>query len=112
MAHDAFEDFVQALGFKYEEWFQNPDWATPIRHSACDYLAPLWPGRNVSIEVTIEKIGESSLTLRYSFASDGKPSAIVTLIHTFIDIRKRAKTAIPSLVRDRLETYQREGLRP
>ena len=111
LAHDAFEDFVQALGFEYKEWFQNPDWATPIRHSSCDYFAPLWPGGTVEIFVRIEKLGESSLTLKYLFNSSGQKCAEVTLVHTFIDIKKRAKTTIPSVVRDRLETYEREGLR-
>ncbi len=112
MAHDAFEDFVQSLGFDWKTWFANEEWGVPIRHSSCEYYQPLIPGRSCSITVLVDRVGESSATLKYIFKNKDQVACEVTLVHTFFKIKERAKMPIPSVVRDGLETYQRECLNP
>ena len=112
-AHDAFEDFVQHLGFEWASWFNNENWGLPIRHSECDYLMPLFPSENYQIQVLVDRISKSSFTLRYVFTSLKRPEQVcceVKLVHTFYDKKARVKMSIPSDIHDRLETYQRECL--
>lgn len=114
MAHDAYEDFVASLGFSWPEWFDNKNWGVPIRQSSCEYFRPLLPGKDCQIEVTIEKIGETSLGLHYRFLIDEILCCEVRLTHAFVELKpvsgKLGKTPIPSKVRQRLEAYRAQCL--
>ena len=110
MAHDTFEDFLQQLGFEWSLWFANEEWAVPLRHTSCDYFQPLFPGKQSTITVLVEHLGESSLKMKYLIKNGDTMAAEVTLVHTFMNIRTRKKMTMPSFVRDRLEAYQRECL--
>ena len=103
IAHDVYEEFVSFLGCDWRSWFQNPEWAVPIRSSSCDHLRPMRAGSECEVKVAVEKIGESSFTLRYEFNCEGTSSAVVRLVHTFVDKKKFAKRPIPSEIRDRLQ---------
>lgn len=110
MAHDTFEDFVQHLGFDWKMWFANEEWGVPLRHTACDYFQPLIPGKVSTITVLVENLGESSIKMKYLIKNNEKVAAEVTLVHTFMSMKTRTKMPMPSIVRDRLEAYQRECL--
>lgn len=108
IAHDVYEDFVKALGFTWNEWFANPEWAVPIRHSSCEYFAPMFAGKMIDVEVKVERVGDSSFTLRYEFKSD-RPHCKVELVHTFIDKKTFGKRTMPSEIRGKLTAYQSES---
>ena len=112
LSHDAFEDFVQYLGFEWKLWFENKDWGVPLRHTSCEYRRPMVPGNDCEITVLVEKIGETSLAMKYVFRSLSTVCAEVLMVHTFMDIKSMSKRPIPSEIRDRFETYQRECLAP
>jgi 1,4-dihydroxy-2-naphthoyl-CoA hydrolase len=107
LAHKAYEDFVRHLGFSWQEWFENDKWAVPIRQSSCEHMRPMHAGEPVAINISIEKIGESLMTLRYAFEVAGASACEVRLVHVFIDKKTISKLAIPAEVRRRLEAYQR-----
>jgi acyl-CoA thioester hydrolase/1,4-dihydroxy-2-naphthoyl-CoA hydrolase len=110
IAHDTYEDFIGYLGFEWDEWFQNPDWAVPIRHSSCEHLVPLKPAHTYDVEVWVDRISKSSFTVKYVFVAEGITYCEVSLVHTFYNKRARTKMSIPSEVLDRLEAYRRECL--
>jgi acyl-CoA thioesterase FadM len=110
VAHDTYENFIRHLGFDWHEWFQNPVWAVPIRHSSCEHLIPLSPGLAYEVAISLERVGDSSFTLKYDFQRATQKFCSVTLVHTFFNIKSRAKMQIPSNVRDRLQAYQVESL--
>lgn len=110
VAHDTYEDFVTHLGFKWDDWFANPEWAVPLRHSSCEHLIPIRPGKTYLITIEIAQIGTSSLTLKYKFENQGRTHCEVTLVHTFIDLKSITKRPIPKEVRERLEVYQSASL--
>lgn len=105
-AHGTYEMFIEHLGFSWKEWFANETWAVPIRHSSCEHLAPIFPGQTYEVECHLEKIGSSSFTMKYAFKSSKAIHAEVTIVHAFIDLKKKAKCEMPSVVRERLEAYQ------
>jgi acyl-CoA thioester hydrolase/1,4-dihydroxy-2-naphthoyl-CoA hydrolase len=108
IAHDTYEDFIQDLGFEWQEWFDNKDCGVPIRHSSAEHLLPLEPSKVYKIEVWVERIGKSSFTLRYAFVDDQHLYCEVRLVHTFYNKALKTKMSIPSDIYDRLETYRRE----
>jgi acyl-CoA thioesterase FadM len=70
-SHDIYEDFVQeALGYNWRTWFNNSKWIVPIRKSECLHVSPIRAGLGkIDISVLVEKIGDSSLELRYIFSA-------------------------------------------
>ena len=109
IAHDAYEAFIQHLGLVGDDWFANDEWAVPIRHSACDYLAPMRRGETYDVLISLDRISESSFTARYSFEAEGRKHCEVSLVHAFYDKKKRSKMSVPSDIRARLEAYQRQS---
>ncbi len=109
IAHDAYEEFIRHLGFEWNEWFAHPEWAVPIRQSSCEYFMPMRPAEVYVILVFVDRIGESSFTLRYAFEAKGRKHCEVSLVHTFLNKQTRTKMPVPSDVRDRLEAYQRQS---
>ncbi len=113
LAHDTYEAFLGHLGFTYQEWFANPEWAVPIRKSEANYQRPMLPPHSYDAEVSVSEIGETSFSIRYVFlGAGGETYATVDLVHTFINKERRQKMAIPSRVRHALETYQRQSIGP
>jgi acyl-CoA thioester hydrolase/1,4-dihydroxy-2-naphthoyl-CoA hydrolase len=104
-AHDAFEDFIQATGFTWKEWFQTKDYIVPIRHTECNFLRPFLPGDTYQISVTVAKLGESSFQMKYQFAQGANAHAEVRMTHVFLDAKSKQKISVPDLVRNRLKVY-------
>ena len=109
LAHDAYEQFIDHLGYSYEDWFANNDFAFPIRHCEADYTQPLFPGRDYEISVQIDKIGTTSFVTRYIFTYDKKVVNQVKIAHTYFNIRAKTKASLPLSIRERLEAYQRQS---
>lgn len=104
-AHDAFEDFITHLGFEWKYWYQNADFAIPLRSTRSEYLAPLFPGKTYQVKICISHLGDSSFTAHYQFLNGDKVHAIVELTHTFIDPKIIKKISIPENIRSVLQTY-------
>ena len=80
----------------------------PRVSASCDYCAPLTFGDIVSIDVSIAKIGQSSIKYHFGFTVDekevatGKVTAVCCRLTT--DNRPQA-LAIPESIRQRLQSY-------
>ncbi|MES2855030.1 MAG: thioesterase family protein [Bdellovibrionota bacterium] len=108
LIHATYEDFANHIGYPYKDWFQNTDWGVPIRKSECEYYAPMRPGQSFDIEVRITDLSDSSFTSNYAITMNGKKHADAKLVHVFVDRKTKSKTPLPTEIRGRLETYQRE----
>ena len=104
-AHDAFEDFIQAAGFTWKEWFQTREFIVPIRHTECNFTKPFLPGQSYQIAVSVAKLGESSFQMKYQFQSTEGTHAEVRMTHVFLDAKTKQKTSVPEIVRTRLKVY-------
>lgn len=106
IAHDVFEEFIQAAGFSWEEYFESSEYAVPLRHVEADYKSPLRPGHSYDVGVEITNLGQSSVTFKYQFYDDHTLCCDVTMVHTFINPSTHKKISIPADVRKRLEHYK------
>lgn len=65
MFQAAVEDwFSEGLEISYAEQFKT-GWALPTAHTECDFVTPCKLGDELELELKPEKIGNSSITLRY-----------------------------------------------
>ena len=104
-AHDAFEDFIQAAGFTWKEWFLTKDYIIPIRHTECNFTRPFLPGDVYQISVSVAKLGDSSFQMKYQFLQGANLHAEVRMTHVFLDYKSKQKIPVPELVRNRLKVY-------
>ena len=105
LAHDCFEDFIQAAGFTWNEWFQTREYLVPIRHTDCNYLKPFQPGQKYQVITSVARLGHSSFQMKYVFSQNSTTHAVVLMTHTFLDVRTHQKISVPELVRNRLKVY-------
>jgi len=105
LAHDCFEDFIQAAGFTWKEWFHTKEYLIPIRHTECNFLKPFQPGEKYQITASVAKLGDSSFQMKYVFSSSLGTHADVRMTHAFLDAKKHQKISVPETVRNRLKVY-------
>ena len=103
LMHASYEDFVVSLGFEWAFWFNNPEWAIPIRATEAEYLNVIRPGEKLTIGISVLKIGESSFSLSFKFQQKGKTACLVKSTHSFLDKKTGQKRPIPDEIREKLE---------
>lgn len=105
LSHSTFEEFLTKAGFSWREWFKNQDYLIPIRHTECDFLAPLYPGEYYMVDAFVAKLGQTSFQMKYLFRKDENIHAEVTMVHAFMDAKTKQKISIPHQVRERLKPF-------
>jgi acyl-CoA thioester hydrolase/1,4-dihydroxy-2-naphthoyl-CoA hydrolase len=105
LAHDAFEEFIVAAGYRWEEWFSADHHLIPIRHAEADYKSPFIPGQLYDIEVCVESLGSTSFKMKYVLTNNNRLHATVTMVHAVLDPQTKRKMALPALIIQRLTPY-------
>ncbi len=103
LMHDCYEDFVVSMGFEWPKWFNNSEWAVPIRATEAEYNNVIRPGEVLQIDVSVLKVGETSFTLAFDFRQKEKSACVVKSTHTFLDKKNGQKRPIPDEIRQKLE---------
>ena len=107
LAHHVWEDFVVAdLVDRWEDWFESREFVAPIKHAEATYHRPLRPGHHYVAELTIGKVGESSLEVVTRFLDESGPEPVLCaetrVVKVMADPTTWKKIPIPSAIRDRL----------
>ncbi|MCK5581579.1 MAG: acyl-CoA thioesterase [Candidatus Omnitrophica bacterium] len=103
IAHDAYESLFQELGFGLDMIIRDKDYALPIVHTQADYKTPVTVGDLLCIEVTVERIGETSFELQYIFKKGAEVSGTAKIVHVAVDKQSHQKILIPQGLRAALE---------
>lgn len=100
-----------------DSWFRDVvgvDWyrlntehgiGAPAVHVEMDFAAPLRPGDTLDVTIAVERVGRTSLGLRFEGRVDGGPVYAGALVHAFMDRRTMRATPIPALFREPIERY-------
>ena len=107
LAHDCFEEFLNELGIAWHEWFRDEQHAAPIRKAEAEYFKPLLPGKTYQVELSVEKLGKSSIHLKHVFLNEqAQICAIVRKTHVFVNRQKLKPQNLPDELREKLAHYQ------
>ena len=107
-AHVAFEKFIQSSGMTWSDYFRTSPYLIPLRHVEADYHRPFLPGQFYSVEVRVQKIGQSSFTMSYTFTEHKNPDVIhakVQTVHTVLDKNTRSKIPVPLEIQNVLQPF-------
>lgn len=100
LAHEAFEHFItDKLEFSWNFWFQNDEWAVPIKHTEASYFHPLLAGKSCLISLTAVNMTNCSFTTVYEITQSGIKNCEIKIVHVFIDKFTKSKTPIPEAIK-------------
>ena len=98
--HDAYESLLEKIGFGFATLIQKKTYFLPIVHAEADYKAPLFVGDRITVQVTVEHIGETSFSFAYKlFNSQKKLIGTARTVHVTTDKKTRKKISLPSNMR-------------
>ncbi len=104
LAHDAYEAFLQTSGLPLAIIVLDRPYDLPIVHAESDYMAPLFVGDKIRIDLTVERIGNSSFTLAYDFwGQNGRPVGRAKTVHVAVDSKTGETMALPKEIRQLLK---------
>lgn len=101
--HESFEDFFRGhVGRPYPEVY-GEGIGFPTVKVEMDFLSPVRYGDRVSVDVTVEKVGRSSVQIRYLGSVDGHPVFRARNVAVVVDMRTFRPMSLPAWLRDRFE---------
>jgi YbgC/YbaW family acyl-CoA thioester hydrolase len=105
LAHDAYEDFMTAIGFGLPALIRQGQ-TLPLVHSSADFLQPVRHGDSLQIQVRIARIGDTSFSIDYLFVTDqGLQAARLQTRHVLINPENRRPLTLPEPLRQALQPY-------
>ena len=108
--HVALEEFFgQALGIDYPILIDEHRIGLPTVHLETDFRRPLRYGDQIDVEVSVLKIGKSSMTFGYRVFKPGKEELLIEghNVVVCLDMDKFKKRDVPDWLRRKLETQIR-----
>lgn len=99
-----YEDLCRSVGIDIDALLRQHVYSTPIVRVEADYRRPISVGEEVTVRATIERIGETSVTLAYAILGpEGDERVRTRVVHVWIDVDTWNKVAIPDDARTMLE---------
>ena len=105
IAHITYERFFEQLELD-RNYFLDDDFILPIVHSEADYISTVKFGDELTCEVFVGKIGETSFELNYTLINQGIVSAKISTKHVVVKKKEFKKSEIPKILLSRLKENQ------
>ncbi len=104
LIHDAYEALLENIGFGFAELIKNKNYFLPIVHAESDYKLPLFVGDLIEIQVTVEKVGNTSFTFAYKLLN-AKQQLVGTArtVHVTMDKATKKKIPLPKEMRVKID---------
>lgn len=106
MFQAAVEDwFTYCLGLNYAEQILQHGVGFPTAHTECDFLRPCRLGETLCLRLVLEKLGHSSLTLRFDGSVEDEARLTARSVLVAIEMVQGRPRPIEGLLRERLQAY-------
>jgi 4-hydroxybenzoyl-CoA thioesterase len=101
--HEAFEDFFTGhVGRPYPEVFREGI-GFPTVKVEMEFVSPVRHGDHVDVRVTVERVGRTSVQIRYDGAVDGRPVFHARNVAVVVNMKTFRPTPLPEGLRERFE---------
>ncbi len=102
--HEAFEDFFTAhVGRPYPEVFRDGI-GFPTKKVEMEFLSPARYGDWIDVDVSIEKLGRTSVIVHYEGSVAGRPVFRARNVAVVVDMKTFRPMPLPDELRERFET--------
>ena len=107
IAHDAYEEFLEAIGLDIAQLIDESPFLLLIAHAEADYKKPQRVGDKITVEIRVERIGNSSFTLAYRIIDAlGDEATLVNTVHAALDKKSGKVMRLPEDLKAKLEKFQ------
>lgn len=96
------EEFWLHLGYPWHDTIREERWGTPTVHLTCDFSRPSQFGDELDFELTVLKVGRSSITVHHNISCNGEQRWDSTQILVASDLDKHCAIPWPDAVREAL----------
>lgn len=93
---EAFENFLGEAGLPLQALIDESSFLLPIVHAESDYSLPLYAGDEISISLSVGKMGTTSFTLTYQLFKQGEPAGRASIVHVTVSQETQKPTPIPA----------------
>jgi len=101
--HESFEDFFAGhVGRPYPEVYREGI-GFPTVKVEMEFLSPVQYGDRVNVEVTVERLGRSSVQIRYEGSVGDRPVFHARNVAVVVDMRTFRSMPLPAWLRERFE---------
>ena len=101
--HDAFESFLNHHEIFLKDMLSHKDYMFVIVHTESDYLEPVYLGDELTIELSVSKIGQTSVTFSYNLFRSSSLVGRAKTVHVAINSKSRQKIEIPKHLLDKFQ---------
>lgn len=106
ICHTAYENMIESFELE-EDYWNNEKHVVPIIKSEARYNKPLKYGDEVSVEVKVTSLRDSSFELNYNCKNkNGEVCSVVRTVHVFIDKNSWEKIKMPERIKAGLQENQ------
>lgn len=102
---DNYLQLLQLAGLDVPRMLRERSGAAPLAHAEASFVAPLFFGDAVSVELVRARVGGSSVTFGHRLLKDGKLAAFGTTVHVFVDGWTFQKAPVPAALAEWLRTH-------
>ncbi len=100
IAHTAYEEFLEEIGWGLGEVFAELDFVLPIVRLETDYKIPMTVGDRLIVEMELDRIGNSSFTMKFRLLGpDRMVRAEVKTVHCTVSRKTFEKIPLPAEVK-------------
>lgn len=96
LVHQTVESFIAESGIGWDNWFNHPAYAFPIRHADCDYYQPVFAGTELWISLVVTSLSDSTVSFSALAKGDGLDKFQVVTVHTAVAKKTMKKATIPA----------------
>ncbi len=94
-ATEALEEFLERKGINLLKMIQNSDYLLPIISAKCSYLAPIFLDDEITLTLSVVKMGTSSIEIHTDITKATKPVSKVEIVHVVVSKTIKEKMPIP-----------------
>ena len=95
IAHRAYEAWLAQHGTPLGGIVRGGDYGLPVVHAEGDYRTPLFLGDALTVGAHVDRVGTSSVLLRYVIRRGGETVGVVRLTHVCVDGATRKPMPVP-----------------
>ena len=102
--HDAYEKYLEKIGYGFSSLIKNKNYFLPIVHAESTYKYPVHVGDEITIKVKLTSIGKTSIIFEYEITNKkGILVGTAKTVHVTINKTTSKKIPLPKAFRSALE---------
>jgi 1,4-dihydroxy-2-naphthoyl-CoA hydrolase len=108
IVHEVFEQFLDSVKLSVGHMLDNSDYLFPVIHAEADYKAPLRVSDPLTINMSVDRIGGSSVAFGFQILDrHGKEVGTAKIVHVAVDKKTWKKRPLPRELKDAFEPLRR-----